>query len=55
MSVWGRSPASFDFRSIAQLFGATLGSISTALPLLGLETKLAEWLQFLASVFSTFS
>lgn len=44
----------FDFRSIGQLFGSTLGSIATVLPLLSLETPLAGWLEFVASLLSIF-
>jgi hypothetical protein len=45
----------FDFRSIGQLVGATVGSVATALPLLGLENRLTKWLQFLSSVLSPFN
>jgi hypothetical protein len=44
----------FDFRSMAQLFGSTLGSVATVLPLLSLETPLATWLQAVASFLSAF-
>jgi hypothetical protein len=44
----------FDFRSIGQLVGSTLGSIAAILPLVELEGRLPQWLEFFASLFSVF-
>jgi hypothetical protein len=44
----------FDFRSIGQLLGSTFGSVAAILPLIRLEGRLPQWLEFFASLFSAF-
>ncbi len=40
----------FDLKSASQLFGSTLGSVATILPLIQLDGPLAQWLEALAKL-----